>query len=165
MTRKRDLSGFAARPATAPTRPTVLSSAAEGTLVPLPPRQRTPVHSDSSPINPPKRKPAVKQRITLSLPTRVATMLRSTADAEQRIFLDIILTAFVAHAEAVESDLVRHRSGLNPSGSRRRAGSGRTQIPLNILKEDLEELDHRVKSLNIDRSAYVTELLIREIKG
>ncbi len=91
-------------------------------------------------------------------------MLRATADTEQRIFLDIILSAFVSHADDVENDLVAERSRLGPTGSRRRAGSGRTQIPLNILKEDLKVLDLRVKALNMDRSAYVTELLLRELK-
>lgn len=91
-------------------------------------------------------------------------MLRTTADTEQRIYLDIILSAFVAHADAVESDLIKDRERLSPTGSRRRAGSGRTQIPLNILKEDLKVLDQRVRALNIDRSSYVAELLVRELK-
>jgi len=91
-------------------------------------------------------------------------MLRTTADTEQRIFLDIILSAFVSHADDVEVELVRERSRVGPTGGRRRAGSGRTQIPLNILREDLKVLDQRVSALNLDRSSYVTELLLRELK-
>ncbi|MBK5267568.1 MAG: hypothetical protein JJE47_09050 [Acidimicrobiia bacterium] len=91
-------------------------------------------------------------------------MLRSTADTEQRIYLDIIQSAFVAHADEVEDELIKSRDRPSATGSRRRAGSGRTQIPLNILKEDLKVLDERVKALNLDRSTYVAELLVRELK-
>lgn len=111
-----------------------------------------------------QRKASGKQRLTLSLPTQVAALLRANAESEQRIYLDIILTAFMTHADDIEREFVNQSLKPGMSGSRRRAGAGRTQIPLNILKEDLQVLDQRVKALNIDRSAYVTELLIRELK-
>ena len=163
MTRQRDLSGFGveapprpvSRPATVP-RPEVLS-------VPPPPRPEGNANSASS-SPPTKPKAAAKQRVTLSLPTQVAMLLRSTADTEQRIYLDIIQSAFVAHADEVENELIKSRDRLSTTGGRRRAGSGRTQIPLNILKEDLKVLDERVKALNLDRSTYVAELLVRELK-
>ena len=173
MTRKRDLSGFGAAAPTQSTRRAVTVPGTQPTSVPPPPSGRSTAVDDLPPASksgaaadgqPPKRKKATKQRITLSLPTQIATMLRTTADTEQRIFLDIILSAFVSHADEVESELVHERDRLGPSGGRRRAGSGRTQIPLNILKEDLKVLDLRVTALNMDRSSYVTELLLRELK-
>lgn len=173
MTRKRDLSGFGAAAPARSARPAVTDPATRPTAVPPPPSSRS-TAVDEMPLlakpeadpdrHPEKRKKAAKQRITLSLPTQVATMLRTTADTEQRIFLDIILSAFVSHADEVERELVHDRDRLGPSGGRRRAGSGRTQIPLNILREDLKVLDLRVAALNIDRSSYVTELLVRELK-
>lgn len=173
MTRKRDLSGFGATPPNQPARQAVTVPDTQPTLLPPPPSRRSTAVEELPPVSEPgaaaegqstKRKKAAKQRITLSLPTQIATMLRTTADTEQRIFLDIILSAFVSHADKVESELVHERDRLGPSGGRRRAGSGRTQIPLNILKEDLKVLDLRVKALNMDRSSYVTELLLRELK-
>lgn len=137
-------------------RPEVLS-------VPPPPRPEGNASGENS-SPPTKPKTAAKQRVTLSLPTQVAVLLRSTADTEQRIYLDIIQSAFVAHADEVEDDLIKSRDRLSTTGGRRRAGSGRTQIPLNILKEDLKVLDERVKAVNLDRSTYVAELLVRELK-
>ena len=173
MTRKRDLSGFGAPAPTPSARPQVTVPDAKPTTVPPPPSARPTALVDLPPSPKPatepgdqplKRKKATKQRITLSLPTQVATMLRTTADTEQRIFLDIILSAFVSHADDVEAELVHERNRVGPTGGRRRAGSGRTQIPLNILREDLKVLDQRVSALNMDRSSYVTELLLRELK-
>ena len=98
-----------------------------------------------------------KKRITLSLPTTVATRLRRVAESEDRFFLDIILDSFVSHAEAVDRDL----AGRGTAPSRRAAG--RTQIPLNILPEDLGVVDKRAKALGLNRSAYVAELLTRSL--
>lgn len=133
---------------------------------PQPRRQPTvpSISETTSDEMPTKRRSArEKKRITLSLPTRVATLLRTTADTEQRIFLDIILTAFITHANDVDADMVAERSSNSARGGRRRAGSGRTQIPLNIKAEDLEILDARVSALGLDRSSYITELLVREL--
>ena len=171
MARKRDLSGFGeAPPRTKPAKQAQSQVAEAAPLVPPPTRSRpAPVETLPDEV---KAQPAPaptkgkKQRVTLSLPTSVAAMLRSTADREQRIFLDLILTAFVAHADDIDSHFVERRgnSGLAASGGRRRADAGRTQIPLNILVEDLKVLDSRRAAHNMDRSAYVAELLVRDLK-
>lgn len=152
MTRKRDLSGFG-------------FDAPDPVVAPPPPPPR-PAPKPEGP-KPAQRKTTAgkKQRITLSLPTRIAADLRRTADREQRIYLDIILAAFVEFADAVDHDVVDARTGPGMAlrGSRRRAESGRTQIPLNILREDLSVLDRRREAIGLDRSAYVTELLIRAL--
>ena len=172
MTRKRDFSGFGATPTKPdqakptdspvppiPTQPLVPAPASRTRIVTS---DRSDTHHDDKPSSP--RKSSSKQRLTLSLPTKVAAMLRATAESEQRIYLDIILAAFMGHADGIEREFVTNSQKLGNSGSRRRAGAGRTQIPLNILKEDLQVLDQRAKALNLDRSAYVTELLLRELK-
>lgn len=170
MTRKRDLSGFGGGPPAPP-------KATPVTGGPPPPQPPT-----EAPLKPPARptkrlEPATgseaaskkdkkdKQRITLSLPTSVASLLRSTADRENRIYLDIILEAFLAHSDAADQSFVeRRRTGeIKSTGGRRRSDSGRTQIPLNILKEDLGEVDRKAARLGLDRSAYVTELLVRSL--
>ena len=130
MTRKRDLSGFGA-PAPKPSaRPQVTVPDGKPTTVPPPPSVRPTAVIESAPSTKPaaepgdqptKGKKGSKQRITLSLPTQVATMLRTTADNEQRIFLDIILSAFVSHADDVEAELVHERNRVGPTGGRRRA--------------------------------------------
>lgn len=150
MTRKRDLSGFG-------------FDAPEPVVAPPPPPRPAPKPEAPKPAS--RKTPAKKQRITLSLPTRIAADLRRTADREQRIYLDIILAAFVEFADVVDHDVIGARtgSGLALRGSRRRAESGRTQIPLNILREDLRVLDRRREAIGLDRSAYVTELLIRAL--
>ena len=172
MTRKRDFSGFGATAPRSDKSTAVVSPVPAIPTQPLVPTPRTKkrqvtsdrsaVHHDDTPASP--RKSSTKQRLTLSLPTKVATMLRATAESEQRTYLDIILAAFMGHADGIERELVTNSQKLGNSGSRRRAGAGRTQIPLNILKEDLQVLDQRAKALNLDRSAYVTELLLRELK-
>ncbi|MDH3308271.1 MAG: hypothetical protein OEO77_12220 [Acidimicrobiia bacterium] len=156
MTRKRDLSGFGIAPAARP--PVDVAPRHEPrTEVAAEPKKRS--NGGTRP------KARSKKRITLSLPTRVAAQLRETAEKERRIYLDIILRAFVDHADAVEAELIagRAEAGLTPRGSRRRADSGRTQIPLNILGEDLRVIDARSAAIGLDRSAYVTELLTRAI--
>lgn len=169
MARKRDLSGFGETPAKSqPARESTAPAAADTPLVPPPTRSRPETikrlpDTARSGASPKSKK---KQRVTLSLPTSVAGLLRKTADREQRIFLDLILSAFVQHADDIDRHFVERRaaSGLSASGGRRRADAGRTQIPLNILVEDLKVLDSRRTALNMDRSAYVTELLVRELK-
>ncbi len=152
MTRKRDLSGF-------------------GEALPTPAPRRQPATSVPSPGPPstpparPKKPKSTKKRITLSLPTAVASLLRKTAESESRIYLDIINQAFTEHSDAIDAAFIEaHRTGMATTlGGRRRADSGRTQIPLNILTEDLKELDRRAQALSLDRSAYVTELLVRSL--
>lgn len=159
MTRKRDLSGFGVTPA--PTKPT------DPTPVPPPPERRS-AEPEAAPITQRAtrtKKADAKKRITLSLPTQVASMLRTAAEQQQRIYLDIILSAFILHADDIDASLALDRSKRSAMGSRRRAMSGRTQIPLNILSEDLRVLDQRVKAANLDRSAYITELLLLELKS
>lgn len=171
MARKRDLSGFGEAPAKQkPAKRDQPQVAQTAPLVPPPARSRpTPVETlpeevKAQPVPAPSK--SKKQRVTLSLPTSVAAILRSTADREQRIFLDLILSAFVAHADDIDRHFIERRrdSGLTASGGRRRADAGRTQIPLNILVEDLKVLDGRRAAHNMDRSAYVTELLVRDLK-
>lgn len=140
--RKRDLSGFGL----APSDPNVPAPARAPDVRPArhrarPARTRSASHA--------------KKRITLSLPTQVAVKLRRAAEQHDRFYLDLVLEAFVEHAAAVEADLAG-----SPSKPRRRA-AGRTQIPLNILPEDLAVLDAGAEQLDLDRSAYVTELLTR----
>lgn len=140
--RKRDLSGFGLAPSDpdVPTPPRSPHS--------RPPRLRArPARTRSA--------SRAKTRITLSLPTQVAVDLRRAAERHDRFYLDLVLEAFVDHAAAVEADLAG-----SPSRPRQRA-AGRTQIPLNILPEDLAVLDAGAKQLDLDRSAYVTELLTR----
>ena len=158
MTRKRDLSGFgktAPSPAPAPRRPPPVPNEP---LVPAP-------APPSTPRSAPKKAKLGRKRITLSLPTAVASLLRKTAERESRIYLDIIKQAFTEESDAIDAAFIEaHRTGLASTlGGRRRADSGRTQIPLNILVEDLKELDRRAKALALDRSAYVTELLVRSL--
>lgn len=168
MARKRDLSGFGEPPSRTKEENQAPSQA--DPIVPPPPRSRPlpvetlPPEIKSDPTTVSRK--GKKQRVTLSLPTAVAAMLRSAADREQRIFLDIILTAYVSHADDIDQHFVERRvaTGLAATGGRRRADAGRTQIPLNILAEDLKVLDRRRAAHNMDRSAYVTELLVRELK-
>jgi len=170
MAGKRDLSGFGEAPAKAqPTKHTEPATSQQPPLVPPPTTRPTPIETLPAEVkaqSPATAKQSKKQRVTLSLPTSVAAMLRKTADREQRIFLDLILTAFVAHADDIDTHFVERRvaTGLAATGGRRRADAGRTQIPLNILVEDLLVLDARRAAHNMDRSAYVTELLVRELK-
>ena len=153
MTRKRDLSGF--------------GGGTPGPAKPAPSRPLAPPVPETPIVPPPevKTRGKAKQRITLSLPTAVAGMLRSTAERENRIYLDIILQAFVDHSTDIDDSFVERRRTGEPTtkGGRRRADSGRTQIPLNILGEDLRELDRKAAALSLDRSAYVTELLVRSL--
>lgn len=122
-----------------------------------------PSRDDRVPPPPPRRPeprsapPEGKKRITLSLPTKVARQLRKSATDEARYYLDIIRDSFLEFADQVDEDLggaSRHRP---------RRSTGRTQIPLNILVEDLTQIDQRARLLQLDRSAYVTELLIRSL--
>lgn len=150
--RKRDLSGFGLPSRSAKSKPR-RNQAEPGRVHATRETSGRPTISTST------RSAAVvdKKRITLSLPTAVAVRLRRVAETEERFYLDIILTAFVAHAEAVDRDL---RGQSRPPARR---AAGRTQIPLNILPEDLGVIDQRAKGLGLDRSAYVAELLTRAL--
>jgi len=147
--RKRDLSGFAVPPSPPGAPPQHGPPKRSG-----PPPPPAPV----APKPPNQARAIKKRRITLSLPTAIAARLRETAEREDRFFLDIVLDAFGKHAPIIDAEL----TGIDPASRDRSAG--RTQIPLNIFPEDLAKVDRQAGRLNLDRSAYVAELLIRSFR-
>ena len=145
MTAMRDLSGFGApskkpapaRPARKPNSATKTPTAARGTL---------------------KTVRASKKRITLSMPTHIASKLKQDSDGS--FYLHTILTAFLAHRDAIQAEFEAMRSplvGLN--GARKRQPQGRVQVALLIHAEDLASLDDAANSVELDRSSYIASLI------
>ncbi len=138
-----------------------------GFAVPPPPPGAPPHHGPPKGPGPPpppvaskptRSRAVKKKRITLSLPTAIAARLRQTAAQEDRFFLDIVLEAFSKHAPMIDAEL----TGIDLAARNRSAG--RTQIPLNIVPDDLAKIDRQATRLNLDRSAYVAELLTRSLR-
>jgi hypothetical protein len=88
--------------------------------------------------------------------------LRSATEERNTFYLDVILEAFVTHAgpiQAAHDEVIRSAHGVTVGRVRRRRPSGRTQIPLVIPSNDLAAVDAAAARLDLDRSAYVAELL------
>ncbi len=178
--RRRNLSGFGegnpqpappTRRAATPRRERATGRAAR---VP-PPRQRSspeasaPVARERNtaaalPARAGRRRPQGQRRITLSLPVDLAARLRSAAEVRQQYYLDVILAAFTAHHAAVRA---AHEASANGPVSlrplRRHRPPGRTQVPLNVPAADLAMIDHEADAVGLDRSAYLTEIVQREL--
>lgn len=182
--RRRNLSGFGeADPQPAP--PTRKASGSRGAgaagraaRVPPPRRRSSPEGTDGraarspglrSAAAPPAARPRGdrargKRRITLSLPVDLAARLRRAAEIRQQYYLDVILSAFAAHHAAVRA---QHEESAGAPVSlqplRRHRPPGRTQVPLNVPAADLAVIDQEADVVGLDRSAYLTEILQREL--
>ncbi len=146
--RKRDLAGFGSRPMPPPPETGRAKAAVPATNLP-------PV------VQPRRERPPAKKRITLSLPTEVAALLRDESTQSDRYYLDIILSAFgrreIEILEAYRNLNADQTLGLRPL--KRRKEPGRVQVALLISANDLDRLDASAKAVRLDRSSYVTELL------
>jgi hypothetical protein len=156
MSRTRDLSGFGTTPKRDATEPSpARTPRSSGT------RRAAGRKAGSSKAT---RQPAVR-RITLSLPTALAEELKAATSRAAGYYLDVILTAFVEHADEVRSARNSYRSigDLTVAPPRRRLPPGRTQIPLNIGEDALREIDRTATELGLDRSSFIGELLDRAL--
>ena len=148
MSRTRDLSGFGT-----PKEPVAPAPATDATPKP-PVKKRRTKPKGTSPTS-------GQSRITLSLPTSTAHDLKAATLRDETFYLDIILNAFLDHADTLRLDETQTRmiGDMVVSRPRRRLPPGRTQIPLNIPKTALTELDRSAKELGLNRSEYVVALL------
>jgi hypothetical protein len=122
--------------------------------------------TDTDAFRPPTDRPAEERaRITLSIPVDIAQTLRSKSESDGLYYIDIIGAAFSAHRAGVEADYGRKApvSPLGGSPLRRRQPPGRVQIALVLSSDGLAELDRAAGAVELDRSSYVSELLVRHL--
>lgn len=157
VSRSRDLSGFGANPKQSePPKP-------EPTIPP-PPRRAGDTKAVRRTRKTSKSGSGIK-RITLSLPTSVASRLKATTRREATYYLDVILNALVDHVAEVQAGhgSPRRIGELEVARPRRKRPPGRTQIPLNIPAEALAQIDKAAADSGLDRSGFVADLLDRAL--
>ena len=157
MTRSRDLSGFG----TASKKPEPTQTEPK---LPPPPRRTATSATRKRPRKVSKPESGVK-RITLSLPTSVASQLKATTRRHATYYLDVILNALVDHGADVRSAQGPPRlvGDLEVARPRRKRPPGRTQVPLNIPTEALAQIDKAAADSGLDRSGFIAELLDRAL--
>ena len=157
MSRSRDLSGFGAAPKQS--EPPKLEP-----TIPPPPRRTADTNTVKRPRKTSQPGSGIK-RITLSLPTSVASRLKATTRRDATYYLDVILNALVDHGAEVQADhgSPRRIGELEVARPRRKRPPGRTQIPLNIPAEALAQIDKAAADSGLDRSGFVADLLDRAL--
>lgn len=118
-------------------------------------------HRPAAPRSPGRTR-AKKKRINISLPISLADRLRAHTDRLDTYYLDVIVRAHARHGAEV---IAAHQPdpGAEPI-LRRKRPLGRVQVALTIEPEKLAAIDRDAESARLDRSAFVAEVLQREIR-
>lgn len=120
-------------------------------MTPSPTESPSAVHSTQRPR---------KRRITLSLPIAIGRKLKDLSDRGDRTYREVILEAYLEHAESIQARAREASSPFLGLGTIRRQGpQGRVQVALLIHTDDLGIIDGSAKRARLDRSGYVAELI------